>query len=108
MVNLCRCLKCFEYKQLYENKLENSFNEVDTCGIFLKHSSSVYMNLVFLTNLADSNSIVCVSFPKKSEVTSNERLLFCLSKFSQDYHCCIIESFLATRTSSKTRTSLLA
>jgi hypothetical protein len=61
-------LKCVEYKDLYENKIDSSCNEIDTCGVFLKHVPGPYQNLVFLTDLTNSNTIICVSFPKKSEV----------------------------------------
>ncbi|CAF0722989.1 unnamed protein product [Brachionus calyciflorus] len=58
----------YEYKDLYESKISNVFNEVDICGIVVKHSSNNYNTLVYLTNLSETNSIVCIGFPKGPEL----------------------------------------
>ncbi|RNA03042.1 breast cancer type 2 susceptibility [Brachionus plicatilis] len=56
-----------EYNDIFEGKIGNVFNELDTCGIVLRHSSNNFNNLVYLTDLSDTNSIICINFPKSSE-----------------------------------------
>lgn len=94
--NILSIPKCYEYSDLFEGRLKCNYNEVDICGIVVKHSTNAYQNLVFLTNLEtmsiNKSSVVCLSFPKNSDVNtkSNEQknlknilvIFFCHMDFS--------------------------
>lgn len=64
-----------EYKDIFEGKIGNMYNEIDTCGIVLRHSSNNFSNFVYLTDLKDTNSIICICFPRTSEVKCPSQIL---------------------------------
>ena len=57
-----------EYEDVYNQNIESVYNEIDICGVVLMQSSNNYQNIVYLTNLKEKLSIICLCFPKQSNV----------------------------------------
>lgn len=61
--------KYTDFISLYKNYIESSYNEIDTCGIVVYNSTNNYNDLVYLYNGQIGNSVVCICFPKDTNVS---------------------------------------
>ena len=68
-VVFCFCYKNCSFGDLYDQRISSPYGEVDTCGIVVFHSTNNYQHLVYLNNLTENDEVVCLCFPKNSEVT---------------------------------------
>jgi hypothetical protein len=69
--------KAYEFVQIYKNQFES--NEIDTCGLVIYLTSNTYQDVVYLSSYHKTYSILCIWFPKNTNVIY---LLFFLIKLS--------------------------
>jgi hypothetical protein len=60
--------KNYDFQQFYRISIENSYNEVDIFGFVIYICNNPYQDIVYLASLNQSNAIICVLFPKNSDV----------------------------------------
>ena len=57
----------WEFEDIYSQRIVAPYSELDLCAIVVIHLENAYQNIVYLTNLEEKSSVVCVSFTKTSD-----------------------------------------
>ena len=60
--------KSYDFQFLYRNFIDNSYNEIDTCGFVIHISTNSYQDIVYLANTNKTHFLICILFPKNSDV----------------------------------------
>jgi hypothetical protein len=59
--------KAYEFVQIYKNQFDST--EIDTCGLVIYLTTNAYQDVVYLSNCHKTFSIICVWFPKNTNVS---------------------------------------
>ena len=71
--------KSYDFQQFYRISIENSYNEVDICGFVIYVSNNAYQDIIYLSSFQnESNAIICVLFPKNSNVNKLRSFKICI------------------------------